>query len=160
MPVHITPPVSTRQRNSGRRSPMSCSRRAITHSSTAPTKASQAETWKETPGLSGSLSEGACPFWSVKYVAPLGVVSLFIRWLQSFAKNAGLYGERVGALHVVSPTQETAARVTSQLSVLQRSEISNPPTYGARIVRGGFMCDVMWRNGPPGITDPQRSDIV
>ena len=54
---------------------------------------------------------------------------------QSFAKNAGLYGERVGALHIVAPTTETAAHVKSQLSVLTRSEISNPPAYGARVVR-------------------------
>lgn len=53
---------------------------------------------------------------------------------QSFAKNAGLYGERVGALHLVAPTTEAAARVKSQLSVLARSEISNPPAFGARIV--------------------------
>lgn len=53
---------------------------------------------------------------------------------QSFAKNAGLYNERVGALHIVAPTSETAARVKSQLSVLTRSEISNPPAYGARVV--------------------------
>lgn len=53
---------------------------------------------------------------------------------QSFAKNAGLYGERVGALHVVSSDKETADRVRSQLSVLQRSEISNPPSHGARLV--------------------------
>ena len=55
---------------------------------------------------------------------------------QSFAKNAGLYSERVGALHVVPPNAETANRVKSQLSVLQRSEISNPPAHGARLVRG------------------------
>lgn len=54
--------------------------------------------------------------------------------VQSFAKNAGLYGERVGALHVVPPNTETANRVKSQLSVLQRSEISNPPSHGARLV--------------------------
>ena len=53
---------------------------------------------------------------------------------QSFAKNAGLYGERVGALHIIVPNKETANRVRSQLSVLQRSEISNPPSYGARVV--------------------------
>lgn len=62
------------------------------------------------------------------------VINYIIR--QSFAKNAGLYGERVGALHVVPPTKEAADRVKSQLSVLQRSEISNPPTYGARLVSG------------------------
>lgn len=53
---------------------------------------------------------------------------------QSFAKNAGLYGERVGALHIILPNKETVGRVRSQLSVLQRSEISNPPSYGARVV--------------------------
>ncbi|KAK9455688.1 pyridoxal phosphate-dependent transferase [Dipodascopsis uninucleata] len=53
---------------------------------------------------------------------------------QSFAKNFGLYGERAGALHIISSSAEVAKAVKSQLSVLQRSEISNPPAYGARIV--------------------------
>ncbi|KAI1075739.1 putative aspartate aminotransferase [Whalleya microplaca] len=56
---------------------------------------------------------------------------------QSFAKNFGLYGERVGCFHVVtSPAADATAvigRVSSQLAILQRSEISNPPLYGARI---------------------------
>lgn len=34
---------------------------------------------------------------------------------QSFAKNLGLYGERVGALHFVTKTKETAAKVLSQI---------------------------------------------
>ena len=34
----------------------------------------------------------------------------------------------------MAPTKEAADRVRSQLSVLQRSEISNPPSHGARIV--------------------------
>jgi hypothetical protein len=54
---------------------------------------------------------------------------------QSFSKNAGLYGERVGALHVVSSTVESAARVKSQLGLIQRSEIGNPPSHGVRLVR-------------------------
>jgi len=53
---------------------------------------------------------------------------------QSFAKNAGLYGERVGALHIVAPSTEVTDRIRSQLSVLARSEISNPPAHGARLV--------------------------
>ena len=53
---------------------------------------------------------------------------------QSFAKNAGLYGERAGCLHVISVNQERAKAVLSQLSVIQRSEISNPPAFGARVV--------------------------
>ncbi|KAI1340273.1 aspartate aminotransferase [Xylariaceae sp. FL0016] len=56
---------------------------------------------------------------------------------QSFAKNFGLYGERAGCFHAVtapaSDAQTTIARIASQLAILQRSEISNPPLYGARI---------------------------
>jgi aspartate aminotransferase len=56
---------------------------------------------------------------------------------QSFAKNFGLYGERAGCFHyVASPSSgaaEITTRVASQLAILQRSEISNPPIYGARI---------------------------
>ncbi|EIM90168.1 aspartate aminotransferase [Stereum hirsutum FP-91666 SS1] len=69
--------------------------------------------------------------WAVRYFASKGVPMLVC---QSFAKNAGLYGERVGALHLISPTKEAKDRVGSQMSVLQRSEISNPPSYGARVV--------------------------
>ncbi|AAS53582.1 AFR211Cp [Eremothecium gossypii ATCC 10895] len=59
---------------------------------------------------------------------------------QSFAKNIGMYGERVGALHVVLPRQpaeslaHVKAAVLSQLSHITRSELSNPPAYGAKIV--------------------------
>ncbi|KUI53826.1 Aspartate aminotransferase, cytoplasmic [Cytospora mali] len=56
---------------------------------------------------------------------------------QSFAKNFGLYGERAGCFHFVTApaaaAQETTTRVASQLAILQRSEISNPPIYGARV---------------------------
>ena len=53
---------------------------------------------------------------------------------QSFAKNAGLYGERIGALHVVTANQHEAAAVSSQLNLITRSEISMPPAYGAHLV--------------------------
>lgn len=52
---------------------------------------------------------------------------------QSFAKNMGLYGERVGALHVVSADKETSGRVLSQLKQIIRASISSPPVHGARI---------------------------
>lgn len=77
---------------------------------------------------SGDLDKDA---FAVRYFVSRGVPSLVC---QSFAKNAGLYGERVGALHVVSKDLETANRIKSQLSVLQRSEISNPPSHGARLI--------------------------
>ncbi|KAG8936576.1 Aspartate aminotransferase, cytoplasmic [Tulasnella sp. 418] len=77
---------------------------------------------------SGDLDRDAS---AVRYFEQRGVPLLVC---QSFAKNAGLYGERVGALHVVGSNQEEANRVRSQLSVLQRSEISNPPSHGARLI--------------------------
>lgn len=56
---------------------------------------------------------------------------------QSYAKNFGLYGERAGCFHFVTgPNADavsTITRISSQLAILQRSEISNPPAYGARI---------------------------
>ncbi|KAJ5779889.1 Aspartate aminotransferase [Penicillium paradoxum] len=51
----------------------------------------------------------------------------------SFAKNMGLYGERVGCLLLATSTEETAAKTQSMLEMLQRSEVSNPPAYGAKI---------------------------
>jgi len=53
---------------------------------------------------------------------------------QSFAKNFGLYGERVGTLHVGCADGEEAKRVLSQLKILIRPMYSNPPVHGARIV--------------------------
>jgi len=53
---------------------------------------------------------------------------------QSFAKNFGLYGERVGVLNVVCDDADEAARVLSQLKIIIRPMYSNPPCHGARIV--------------------------
>ncbi|KAL2076901.1 hypothetical protein ACEWY4_027502 [Coilia grayii] len=52
---------------------------------------------------------------------------------QSFAKNMGLYGERVGGFTVVCADAEEAKRVESQLKILIRPIYSNPPMNGARI---------------------------
>ncbi|KAK7183860.1 uncharacterized protein CC84DRAFT_1163278 [Paraphaeosphaeria sporulosa] len=52
---------------------------------------------------------------------------------QSFAKNMGLYGERVGAFSVVCETAEEKKRVDSQIKILVRPLYSNPPVHGARI---------------------------
>jgi aspartate aminotransferase len=53
---------------------------------------------------------------------------------QSFSKNFGLYGERVGALSVVGANADEATRVLSQFKILIRPMYSNPPVYGARLV--------------------------
>jgi aspartate aminotransferase len=53
---------------------------------------------------------------------------------QSFAKNFGLYGERVGTLSVACKDAESAARVLSQLKLIIRPMYSSPPIHGALIV--------------------------
>jgi len=57
-----------------------------------------------------------------------------IALVQSFSKNFGLYGQRVGALSVVADSPEEAQRVLSQLKLHIRPSYSNPPRHGARIV--------------------------
>lgn len=54
---------------------------------------------------------------------------------QSFAKNLGLYGERVGLFSVVTESPEESKRVDSQVKILVRPMYSNPPFSGARIVK-------------------------
>lgn len=49
------------------------------------------------------------------------------------AKNMGLYGERTGAIHVVTADKETAQKVLSQVKILVRTNYSSPPKHGARI---------------------------
>ena len=53
---------------------------------------------------------------------------------QSFAKNMGLYGVRVGCFTIVCQDKEEASRVLSQIKILIRPMYSNPPIHGARIV--------------------------
>lgn len=53
---------------------------------------------------------------------------------QSFAKNFGLYGQRVGCLSVLCDSAEERAKVDSQLKILARPIYSSPPLHGARIV--------------------------
>ncbi|KAI0963505.1 hypothetical protein AcW1_000563 [Taiwanofungus camphoratus] len=52
---------------------------------------------------------------------------------QSFAKNMGLYGERVGAFSLTTADPAERARVESQLKIVIRPMYSNPPLHGARI---------------------------
>ncbi len=52
----------------------------------------------------------------------------------SFSKSLSLYGERVGALSIVTESAEEAARVLSQLKRVIRTNYSNPPTHGGQAV--------------------------
>src|SRR4051794_8897089 len=52
----------------------------------------------------------------------------------SFSKSFSLYGERVGAMSVVTGSSEEALRVLSQVKRIVRTNYSNPPTHGGQIV--------------------------
>ncbi len=58
---------------------------------------------------SGSLEKDV---WPVRYFLAQGFNMLVS---QSFAKNMGMYGERVGALHIVVGSKDLADRVSSQI---------------------------------------------
>jgi len=51
----------------------------------------------------------------------------------SFSKNFSLYGERVGALSIVTESKDEAARVQSQVKRVIRTNYSNPPTHGGAV---------------------------
>jgi len=77
----------------------------------------------------------------------------------SFSKSFSLYGERVGALSVVTADQGEAARVLSQLKRMIRTNYSNPPSHGARIVMsilGSADMRVLWRKEVLGMRDRVR----
>ncbi|MEO8346804.1 MAG: amino acid aminotransferase [Betaproteobacteria bacterium] len=92
-------------------------------------------------------SRGLLPFLDLAYqgfadgIEPDGAVvrrfaatpgPLFVS--SSFSKSFSLYGERVGALSVVTSDRDEAARVLSQLKRVVRANYSNPPTHGGQMV--------------------------
>jgi aromatic-amino-acid transaminase len=52
----------------------------------------------------------------------------------SFSKSFSLYGERVGALSIATASADEAARVLSQMKRVVRTNYSNPPTHGGKVV--------------------------
>ncbi len=59
----------------------------------------------------------------------------------SFSKSFSLYGERVGALSVVTGSEEEAGRVLSQIKRIVRTNYSNPPTHGCQLVAAVLASD-------------------
>ena len=54
---------------------------------------------------------------------------------QSFAKNFGLYGHRVGVASLIVADKKQQSAVTSQFKIIARPMYSNPPIQGSRIVK-------------------------
>jgi aromatic-amino-acid transaminase len=52
----------------------------------------------------------------------------------SFSKSFSLYGERVGALSIVTANKDESARVLSQIKRVIRTNYSNPPIHGGAVV--------------------------
>jgi aromatic-amino-acid transaminase len=59
-------------------------------------------------------------------------INIFVS--SSFSKSFSLYGERVGALSIITSAKEEAARVLSQLKRVIRTNYSNPPTHGGSVI--------------------------
>ena len=79
-------------------------------------------------GFADGLQEDAV---AVRLFAESGQ-SVFIA--SSFSKSMSLYGERVGALTMVTSSRDESARVLSQIKRVIRTNYSNPPTHGGAIV--------------------------
>ena len=75
----------------------------------------------------GVLADGAVVKLFSQTPGPIFVAS-------SFSKSFSLYGERIGALSVVTVDKDEAARVLSQLKRVIRTNYSNPPTHGGALV--------------------------
>ncbi|MFT0549041.1 aromatic amino acid transaminase [Allopusillimonas ginsengisoli] len=78
----------------------------------------------------------------------------------SFSKSFSLYGERVGALTLVCSSKEENVRVLSQLKRVIRTNYSNPPTHGGKIVSSVLNTPELyevWTSELAGMRDRIRS---
>lgn len=67
----------------------------------------------------------------------------------SYSKNFGLYGERIGGFYVVAADSETSERIKSQVMRIIRANYSNPPLHGSRIIAAVLASDALrqeWEN--------------
>ena len=77
----------------------------------------------------------------------------------SFSKSFSLYGERVGALSIVTANADESKRVTSQVKRVIRANYSNPPIHGGAIVAavlGSAELRQMWETELAGMRDRIR----
>ena len=77
----------------------------------------------------------------------------------SFSKSFSLYGERVGALTIVTSGREESARVLSQVKRVIRTNYSNPPTHGGAVVAAVLSSPALrtqWEDELAGMRDRIR----
>ncbi|MBW6495043.1 MAG: aspartate/tyrosine/aromatic aminotransferase [Burkholderiaceae bacterium] len=105
----------------------------------------QPEQWQQV--VAALQKSGAVPFLDIAYqgfgdgIEPDAVavrtfaasgMNFFVA--SSFSKSFSLYGERVGALSIVTSDKDETARVVSQVKRVIRTNYSTPPTHGEAIV--------------------------
>eukprot|EP00475_Leptophrys_vorax_P031090 TRINITY_DN4699_c0_g1_i3.p1 TRINITY_DN4699_c0_g1~~TRINITY_DN4699_c0_g1_i3.p1 ORF type:complete len:413 (+),score=85.50 TRINITY_DN4699_c0_g1_i3:262-1500(+) len=78
---------------------------------------------------SGDPDKDAAPVW--KFLDDGHDIALS----QSFAKNFGLYGQRVGVASILCADKKETSAVKSQVKIIARAMYSNPPVHGARLVK-------------------------
>jgi len=79
-------------------------------------------------GFGYGLTEDAA---AVRLFVEMGLTCLIST---SFSKSFSLYGERIGALTIVTNSADEAKRVLSQVKRVIRTNYSNPPTFGGAVV--------------------------
>lgn len=103
------------------------------------------EQWQEIVAI--AAERGLVPFLDLAYqgfadgIEPDGAVlqafaASGVEFLvaSSFSKSFSLYGERIGALTIVSGSADESKRVLSQLKRVIRTNYSSPPTHGGALV--------------------------
>lgn len=95
---------------------------------------------------SGSLEKDA---FAVRLFVSMGF-EFFL--CQSFAKNLGLYGERIGMLHVVCENAPESRAVLSQLKAVIRPMYSSPPVHGGHLVKRAL--------GDPGKLEQWKTELA
>ncbi|HQD84034.1 MAG TPA: amino acid aminotransferase [Quisquiliibacterium sp.] len=78
----------------------------------------------------------------------------------SFSKSFSLYGERCGALSIVTADKDETARVVSQVKRVIRTNYSNPPTHGAAVVAAVLSTPALrkqWEDELAGMRDRIRA---
>ena len=89
-------------------------------------------------GFADGLSEDAL---ALNLFAASGL-SFFVS--SSYSKSFSLYGERVGALSIVTASRDESTRVLSQLKRVIRTNYSSPPTHGGSVV-AAVLAHPEWR---------------
>jgi aspartate aminotransferase len=105
-------------------------------------------------GFKGTVEEDASP---IRLFVERGH-ELFVA--NSFSKNFGLYGERVGTLTLVTEHRDAAKRAASHLKLIVRGMYSNPPRHVGEIIyeilRSGPLRE-LWLSELAGMRDRMQA---